>query len=89
MPPKKSKVKKTAKKNSVEKCHHNNRGYCKAKEDCDKKHSDDTCEDPECIEDHCEKRHPYLCTFGIRCKFNKTKEYMYMHDTLASDDVKV
>ena len=89
MPPKKSQVKDSSKKKSAEKCHFNNRGYCKSKEECDKKHSDDICEDLECIEDNCEKRHPYECNFGIRCKYNKKNECMYMHGTLASDDLKV
>ena len=89
MPPKKPPGKDKIKKKPDDKCHHNNRGYCKAKQDCDKKHSDNICKDPECIEDNCAKRHPYECTYGIRCKFNKTKECMYMHDTPASDDFQI
>ena len=89
MPPKKSQIKQISKKKPAEKCHFNNRGYCKSKEDCDKKHSDDICEDLECPEEECEKRHPYECTFGIRCKFNKRRECMYLHDALTSDDTKI
>ena len=40
MPPKKPPGKEKIKKKPDDKCHHNNRGYCKAKQDCDKKHSD-------------------------------------------------
>ena len=46
------------------------------------------CEDIDCIEEKCEKRHPYECKFGIRCRFRKNNECMYLHATLASDDGK-
>ena len=88
MPPKKVKSKQTLRKKPSEKCHFNNRGYCKSKE-CELKHSDDLCEDEECTEDKCEKRHPYECKFGTRCKFKKKDECMYLHDTHASGDLKI
>ena len=84
MPPKKSQN-----KNSSSKCNFNNRGYCKSKNDCKDKHSDDICNNLECNEENCEKRHPYECKFGIRCKYNKKNECMYLHVTLASDDNKL
>ena len=31
-------------------------------------------------------RHPNPCNFGPRCKFNKRKECLYMHDTSVSSD---
>ena len=43
----------------------------------------------DCDEDGCKKRHPNPCKFGPRCQFNKRKECLYMHVTLASDDGKI
>ena len=37
-------------KKKSKKCYYNNRGYCKAKEECVHKHSDKVCEDLDCIE---------------------------------------
>ena len=85
MPPKKS-LTKFSKSRASEKCHHHNRGYCKSKDECEKKHSEDICENIKCSEEKCDKRHPYECKFGIRCKFEKKNECMYLHSTLASDD---
>ena len=87
MPPKKSQTK-PSKTRTSEKCHHHNRGYCKSKDECENKHSEDICEDIECSEEQCEKRHPYECKFGIRCRFRKNSECMYLHVTPASDDGK-
>ena len=87
MPPKKSQTK-PSKTRASEKCHHHNRGYCKSKDECENKHSEDICEDIDCIEEKCEKRHPYECKFGIRCRFRKNNECMYLHATLVSDDGK-
>ena len=87
MPPKKSKD--ASKNNTSTKCKFNNRGYCKLKEQCDKKHSDIVCEDLDCTEEKCEKRHPNPCKFGPRCQFNKKNECLYLHVTLASDDQQI
>ena len=87
MPPKKSQTK-SSKSRASEKCHYHNRGYCKSKDKCENKHSEDICEDIKCSEEKCEKRHPYECKFGIRCKFEKNNECMYLHVTSASDDGK-
>ena len=86
MAPKKSQTKQTSKN---ERCPYNNRGYCKSKDNCDKKHSDKVCEDSNCKEEFCENRHPNPCKFGIRCQFNKKNECMYMHDTLACGDKEI
>ena len=88
MPPKKSKAKESKTNKSSEKCNFNNRGYCKSREDCTKKHSDIVCDDLECDEVKCNKRHPYDCKYGIRCKFNRRKECAYSHVTLVTDDSK-
>ena len=78
MPPKKS--------SKQTKCPFNNRGYCQKKEACENKHSDEVCNDFECEEVQCDKRHPNPCKFGPRCKFNKKSQCMYLHVTLAPDD---
>ena len=89
MPPKKSQVKEKKTPKSLQKCNFNNRGYCKAKDECDKNHSDVVCNNKACDEEKCKKRHPYLCKYGMHCKFNKKNECLYSHVTLASDDVKI
>ena len=81
MPPKKKKTSRP--------CQFNNRGYCKKKEECEQKHSDEVCDDLNCDEENCEKRHPNPCKFGPRCQFNKKNECMYLHVTFASDDGKM
>ena len=87
VPPKKSQP--DQKNKSSEKCNFYNRGYCKSKGDCIKTHNDEVCDDLECEEDNCPKRHPYECKYGIRCRFNKKKECEYSHVTLATDDGKI
>ena len=77
------------KSKSSEKCSFYNRGYCKSKEDCTKAHNDEVCDDLECEEDQCPKRHPYECKYGIRCRFNKKKECEFSHVTPVIDDRKI
>ena len=86
MPPKKSQKKETVKKKTSEKCKFHNRGYCNLKEECENKQSDKVCDDLDCSEIECNKRHPNPCKFGHRCKFNKKNECMYLHVTLAFND---
>ena len=74
MPPKKTQNKEPGKKTT--KCNFNNRGYCKLKEQCEKEHSDENCENFDCNEEDCSKRHLNPCKFGPRCKFNKKNECM-------------
>ena len=86
MPPKKpqNKVQKTSKR-----CNFNNRGYCKSEKECSNKHSDVVCDTLECEEETCDKRHPYECKYGRYCRFNKKKECLYSHVTLANEDHKL
>ena len=86
MPPKKSQSKENK---TRKKCNLNNRGYCKAENECSKDHSDVVCDDPKCDESNCVKRHPYQCKYGMYCKFNKKQECLYSHVNLVSDDGKV
>ena len=88
MPLKKSPKKEEVKKKTSEKCKFHNRGYCNLKEECENIHSDKVCDDLDCSEINCNKRHPNPCKFGPRCKFNKKNECMYLHVTLAFDDEK-
>ena len=73
------------KKKGISRCTHNNRGYCKLKQECKDKHFEEVCDNFDCDEDNCEKRHPNPCNFGPRCRFNKRKECMYMHENASSD----
>ena len=86
MPPKKSQHKT---QNTSKKCNSNNRGYCKSEKECSNKHSDVVCDTLECEEETCDKRHPYQCKYGMYCRFNKKKECLYSHVTLASEDDKL
>ena len=60
LPPEKSQNKGKAKTSGK----FNNRGYCKQKTECENKHSYKVCDDLDCNEDQCEKRHPNPCKFG-------------------------
>ena len=88
MPPKKSQNKEPGKKKTSEKCNFNNRGYCNLKEQCEKTHSDNDCDNFDCNEEECTKRHPNPCKFGPRCKYNRKNECLYLHVTLPSNDEK-
>ena len=57
-------------------------------DNCLNKHPDKVCNDINCTEDQCDKRHPNPCKFGMRCKFNKKKVCSYSHVTFASSDEK-
>ena len=89
MAPKKSKTKQTSKTKSSEKCNFNNRGYCKQKDECENKHFDLVCDNFDCDENECEKRHPNPCRFGPRCQFNRKNECLYLHVTSAPDDGRI
>ena len=89
MPPKTSKNNQVVKKKTPKICPYNNRGYCKAKEECENVHSDKVCEDQDCPENNCDKRHPNPCKYGLRCTFNKKRECMYLHVTTAMHDGKI
>ena len=89
MPPKKAKPKQVVTKKTPQKCHHNTRGYCKAKDDCANEHSDKVCEDPDCLEDNCKYRHPNPCKYGFRCRFNKKEECMYLHEDSITNVVEI
>ena len=81
MPPKKNNKRE-------EKCPFYNRGFCKFKDDCKKEHPKEVCDENNCTEEHCVKRHPNPCKFGFRCVFKKKKICLYSHVTLACDDAK-
>ena len=89
MPPKKSQNKEAGKTKTSEKCKYYNRGYCKNKEDCENLHNDKVCDDLDCDENKCEKRHPNPCRFGPRCQFKKRKQCLYLHVTLAPNDAAI
>ena len=86
MPPKKAQKKETEKKKKSEKCKYFNRGYCKLKDQCENLHDDKVCEDLDCNESDCDKRHPNPCKFGPRCQFKRRKECLYLHVTLVPND---
>ena len=86
MPPKRAKSQESDK----EICQYHHRGFCKNKEDCTKIHFDKVCDDADCSEKDCYKRHPNPCKFGFRCKFYKLKKCLFSHVSHApADDDKV
>ena len=89
MPPKNGKIQESRKKKTPILCKFFNRGYCKHKEECSEKHNNEVCDDNECSEIECDKRHPNPCKFGFRCKFNKLNKCLFSHVTHASDDAKI
>ena len=85
MPPKKS----NGKKKTSDMCSNYNRGYCKFRDECTKTHSDKVCDDVDCDEEICQKRHPNPCWHGFRCTYFKKKECLYSHVTFVSDDDRI
>ena len=71
------------------KCTYYDRGFCIFGDKCNNKHPDKVCDDPNCSEENCDKRHPNPCKFGIRCNFNRKQICLYSHVTFASDDTKI
>ena len=76
-------------KSKTIKCTYYDRGFCIFGEKCTNKHPDKVCDDPNCYEENCDKRHPNPCKFGIRCNFNRKQICLYSHVTFASDDTKI
>ena len=68
------------------KCPYYDRGFCKFGDKCYNKHPDKVCNDNNCSEDKCDKRHPNPCKFGRRCGHNKKNVCLYSHVTFASND---
>ena len=53
------------KKKTPEKCPFNNRGFCKEKQDCNNRHSENVCDDFECDEVKCNLDPGANCTRKI------------------------
>ena len=85
MGPKKNKSDKKSSLKS-EKCQYFDRGFCNKANECSKVHPEKVCDDPDCFDDSCEKRHPNPCKYGNRCRFNMRNICMYSHVTFASVD---
>ena len=79
-PTKKNKFKEKPKEDN-NKCVFYNTGYCKQGDDCSKIHPKSNCEDEDCFDDTCVKRHPNLCKFGRRCRYNRKNICLYLHVT--------
>ena len=83
MGPKKDKSKEKPQTKKI-KCPNYDRGYCKYGEECFKIHPDKVCEEPDCFNDQCDKRHPNPCKFSLRCTFYRKNICLYSHVTTAS-----
>ena len=75
-------------KKDAKTCKIYNRGFCFYKESCKNKHPDKVCEDPNCSEDKCDKRHPNPCKFSYRCTYNKQNICLYSHTNTSPDNTK-
>ena len=54
-------------------CLHNKFGFCKHGDKCRKEHVQEICQDNECNQSECRRRHPKECKYFKlykRCKFN-------------------
>ena len=61
-------------------CKHNQMGYCKFRDKCNKIHENDICEKQACNPSKCRKRHPKLCKhFSQRlvCRYGKDCGYKH------------
>ena len=66
----------------MEICKHNQNGFCKFRERCDKRHDNEICRSrKECTDSECTKRHPRECKYfqlyGY-CTFSDTCAYSHM-----------
>ena len=66
----------------MEICKHNQNGFCKFRERCDKRHENEICRSRnECTDSECTKRHPRECKYFQQCgycKFSDTCAYSHM-----------
>ena len=73
-------------RNNSEKCLYNDRGFCKFRLECRKRHFENVCEIKDC-DKKCLNRHPKPCKYKKRCKFNAKSVCAFSHvnDTLEHD----
>ena len=81
-----SKIKHTNNKNLFQ-CSHNNRGFCKFRQECRYQHFHELCSKTICKDRECRFRHPKNCKNGDNCKFNKKKICAYRHNAQNSEEV--
>ena len=55
-------------------CRHNQTGFCKYGERCRKQHVNIKCNQDECKDKKCSRRHPHLCKFYAHTGFCKFQE---------------
>ena len=60
-------------------CYHNNKGFCKFRDQCHYQHYRETCQTSICRDKKCCTRHPKICRNGDKCKFLKLKKCAYRH----------
>ena len=75
--------------NQLKKCNFFNRGYCKNGNNCSHKHPDKVCENANCSNINCDKRHPYLCKYGLKCTFLRKNICLYAHKVISNSDENV
>ena len=61
-------------------CKHYQNGFCKYRQQCEKKHISEMCpSSTTCQNMECERRHPRLCRVFARFRHCKFKECAYLH----------
>ena len=60
-------------------CYHNNKGFCKFRDQCHYQHYSEICQKSICRDKKCSFRHPKICRNGEKCKFLKLKKCAYRH----------
>ena len=65
-------------------CKHNQRGFCKFKESCHKRHENQVCKDlNECRNKKCQQRHPQTCKYFVkdkRCRYQEKCAYFHREE---------
>ena len=66
------------------------KGFCQYEDACRNKHAYKICNDTNCNEKQCDKRHPHPSKIGYKFRFKKEKEVcLFTQLTIACDDNKV
>ena len=74
------------KKKTPEKCPFNNRGFCKEKQDCNNRHSENVCDDFECDEVKCNLDPGANCTRKIKLK---SSEDPFLSNSLLNQHIMI
>ena len=77
-------------------CKYHQYGFCKFRDQCQKFHTVDTCDNFPCLDEKCMLRHPKNCQFYSsfgKCKFGNSCSYLHLtnlvvNHTILNNEVK-